>query len=281
MSDSNMGMNLQENGFYGNFTSMPEVIPDHPGTARTEQHSDGNGKTSVEKTVEIQRLYFNIMIHELNSFLHCIQNGIALAKIELRKDNGEVDTLEHCEKASHNSICLLRNYSMFLKGDSARLEHVKIDVVDIAKTSARMLLRDSRIIFLFGTDNTAEYVSGDETQLYQLFHNLLKNAKEAMSCSGITIRMDMSRTDIGTDNPDKLIPGEYIRIRISDSGAGIDKNNIEHLFDPYFTSKKTGMGLGLSMCMGIVENHKGAIAVDSEPGRGTAVTVLLPLIENQ
>ncbi|HBC87964.1 MAG TPA: hypothetical protein DCZ94_13515, partial [Lentisphaeria bacterium] len=186
--------------------------------------------------------------------------------------------LEQCQRASYNSICLIRNYSIFLKnGDANHYEYKKIDVVDIARTSAKMLLRDSRINFLFGTDNMSEYVSGNEIQIYQLFHNLLKNAKEAMLGDGITIKIDISRTNIGMYDPDGLVHGEYIRINISDNGSGIDKHNIENLFDPYFTLKKTGTGLGLSVCLGIVRRHKGSIRVNSTLGKGTVFTVLLPL----
>jgi signal transduction histidine kinase len=72
------------------------------------------------------------------------------------------------------------------------------------------------------------------------------------------------------------MPGDYLRIKISDNGVGMDENNSVHLFDPYFTSKKTGTGLGLTVCLGIVRRHKGTIKVDSKPGKGTVFTVLLP-----
>ncbi|HCE43259.1 MAG TPA: hypothetical protein DET40_06905 [Lentisphaeria bacterium] len=278
MSKSNMEVNLYENILLGAFTPMHEEGMDGNMASGAGHHPDGNGNLPPEKAAEMQKLYFNIMAHELNNFLHCIQSGIDMAKMELQADNnGEADTLlDDCARASYNSTCLLENYSMFLKGGSVHLKNNKIDVVEIARASAKMLLRDHRINFYLETDNIAKYVSGDETQLCQLFHNLLKNAKEAMTGNGITIKIDMSRASIGMNNPDKLMPGEYLRIKISDNGVGIDKNNIEHLFDPYFTLKKTGTGLGLCVCLWIARSHKGSIGVDSESGKGTVFTVLLP-----
>ena len=262
----------------GAFTPIPEEGMDCDMTSGDGHHPNRNGNVPPGKAVEMQKLYFNIMTHELNNFLQCIQYGIEIVKMELQVNkNREADILlDDCAKASYNSACLLRNYSMFLKGDTLYLKNSKIDVVEIARASAKMLLRDRRINFLFGTDNIAEYVLGDEIQLYQLFHNLLKNAKEAMTGNGITIRIDMSRTTIGMNNPDNIMPGDYLRIKISDNGVGMDENNSVHLFDPYFTSKKTGTGLGLTVCLGIVRRHKGTIKVDSKPGKGTVFTVLLP-----
>jgi len=239
-----------------------------------------NSIAQVGRPVEMQKIYCGVMIHELNNFLQVIQNGIDMAKTELQEKNGEVDTLlDDCSRASQNSICLLRNYSMLIKGDAGYFECKKVDVADVARKSAKLQLRDSKINFLFRTDNDAQYVLGDETQLCQLFHNLIKNAKEAILEKGNAIRIGISREIIGQAVHKDLAPGEYIQIKISDNGVGIDRNNIENLFDPYFTSKKTGTGLGLSVCLGIVQRHKGSIRVDSEPGKGTVFTVLLPLIQ--
>ncbi|HBC89499.1 MAG TPA: hypothetical protein DCZ94_21390 [Lentisphaeria bacterium] len=265
MSDSNIQTNLRQNVFPGALEDLPVDVP------------AGNSVALLGRPLEVQKLYCGVMVHELNNFLQCIQNGIDLAKAELQESNGEVDALlDDCSKASHNSICLLRNYSMLLKGEAGYSECKKVDVVDIARKSAKMLLRDSKINFLFGMDNSVEYVLGDETQLYQLFHNLLKNAKEAILDKGNTIRIDISRKIIGKGAFEDLLPGEYTQIKISDNGVGIDRNVIDNLFDPYFTLKNTGTGLGLSVCLGIVRRHKGSIRVDSESGKGTVFTVLLP-----
>jgi len=238
----------------------------------------GKCGTTAEAVLEMQKLHFSILAHELNNFLHCIQNSIYMAKDGLKDNSGEVESLlEYCERAAYNSVHLVRNYSMFIKGGAGNCEASEVDVVDIARTSAKMLLHDKRINFLFRTDNNAEYVFGGETQLYQLFFNLLKNAKEAMVGNRITIKIDISRTSIGTGHPDSLMPGEYSIIKITDSGAGIDRHSIQYLFDPYFTSKKTGTGLGLLTCLWIVKSHKGVITVDSEIGKGTIFTILLPV----
>lgn len=232
-----------------------------------------------EIPLEVQKTYFSTMSHELNNFLQCIQGSITMAKDKIAGNKEMEDLLDDCATASHNSICLLRSYSVFINKSADYFKSSEIDIIDIARRSAKMLLRDARINFLFGSDNVTEYILGDEIQIYQLFHNLLKNAKESMTDNRITIRMDISRTIVGMENPDGLEPGEYIMIIISDNGAGIVKHNIENIFNPYFTLKKTGTGLGLSICLGIVKRHKGSIRVDSEPGKGTVFTILLPAVQ--
>jgi two-component system sensor histidine kinase HydH len=109
-------------------------------------------------------------------------------------------------------------------------------------------------------------ISIDPDRMNQVFLNLFLNAVEAMEGGGIL--------SVG------LYPGAdpmSVRIRISDTGIGIKKEDLVHIFDPYFTSKQSGTGLGLAIVHRIIESHKGEIRVESETGKGTSVTILLPV----
>ncbi len=112
----------------------------------------------------------------------------------------------------------------------------------------------------------------------QVFHNLVRNAIEAMPGGGrltLVTRLSMNplfaKVDLGQGQK------SLAEIQIADEGQGIPEATRDRLFTPFFTTKERGMGLGLALCHRIVEEHKGAIQVTSEPGRGTAVSCFLPI----
>ncbi len=108
-------------------------------------------------------------------------------------------------------------------------------------------------------------VHGDESQLQQVFMNVLLNAVEAVGSNGEVV--------ITTENSG----GNQLKIFIRDSGSGIKPENLSRLFEPFFTTKKNGTGLGLAICQRIVEEHRGKIEVQSEPGQGSTFIVSLPV----
>lgn len=123
-------------------------------------------------------------------------------------------------------------------------------------------------------------VLGDSTQLHQVMLNLCVNARDAMPEGGV-ITIEAGNRKPGPEDGDasfKLTPGDYVCIRVSDTGSGIPPEVIEHIFDPFFTTKPVdkGTGLGLSTVMGIMRDHHGWVQVDSAPGRGSCFTLWLP-----
>ena len=125
-------------------------------------------------------------------------------------------------------------------------------------------------------------IMGNATQIHQVLMNLCANAAHAMENEGGVLTIDLRDVSInGADIPaDKHItPGEYVQITISDTGIGISPEIIDHIFEPYFTTKGPGegTGMGLAMVHGIVESYGGKITVDSRLGKGTAITIYLPV----
>ena len=124
-------------------------------------------------------------------------------------------------------------------------------------------------------------MEGDPNQLEQVIMNLMVNARDAMPDGGlITVRTTVR--EIGNssiDMPSGITPGRYIELSVSDTGCGIPKGIINRIFDPFFTTKEKGKGtgLGLATVYGIVKDHKGYIAVQSEEGKGTSFTIYLPV----
>ena len=123
-------------------------------------------------------------------------------------------------------------------------------------------------------------VMGDSTQIHRVVMNLCTNALQAMKSGGaLIVSLDLlTLREWRTFATATLFPGEYIRLLVRDSGIGIVPEVLEHIFEPFFTTKKvgTGTGLGLSLVHSIVSDLGGAVDVESEPGRGSAFTVLLP-----
>ncbi len=117
----------------------------------------------------------------------------------------------------------------------------------------------------------------DPDQLYEVFLNLILNAVDAMQPGGI---LEVSAREIARSHPDEPDgPREFLAVQFADNGRGILPEDLGRVFDPFFTTKGAGRGsgLGLSVSYGIVREHHGWIDVESEPGRGTLVTVYLPV----
>lgn len=154
------------------------------------------------------------------------------------------------------------------------LHQIIADIVILQKESVRG--RD--VTFHQQFDPSIPPIMADDGRLTQLFLNLVKNAVEAVGESGmirITSRIlsDYSMTQKGERR------SRMVAIDIADDGPGIRQEEMEHLFTPFFTTKSKGTGLGLAICQKIVSEHRGMMKVQSDPGKGTTFTIMLPLIQ--
>jgi CheY-like chemotaxis protein len=136
------------------------------------------------------------------------------------------------------------------------------------------------LVYEFGKGLPA--IEADEAQVRQVVMNLILNAAEAIGDRNGTISLGLRARALEREElssrwtGDGLAPGEYVELEVRDSGAGMSDETLARIFDPFFSTKFTGRGLGLAAVLGIVRAHRGTIHVDSKPGRGTAFRVLLP-----
>ena len=119
----------------------------------------------------------------------------------------------------------------------------------------------------------------DEGQISQVIQNIVINAVQAMPTGGV-VMVSLSNERLSADNRYSLAPGSYICISIQDSGVGIPHGMLKRIFDPYFTTKQKGSGLGLATAYSIIKKHLGHIEASSEPGAGSTFTLYLPAVEN-
>jgi CheY-like chemotaxis protein len=153
-------------------------------------------------------------------------------------------------------------------------------------TSLLNVIKESAVFVLRGSPVRCECifpeglwpVEIDEGQISQVIHNLTLNAKQAMSEGGV-IEIYAENFTLGPESSLPIEEGKYLKIQITDRGCGISKENLQKIFDPYFTTKQEGSGLGLAASYSIVRNHGGYITVDSVPGAETTFTIYLPASE--
>ena len=136
----------------------------------------------------------------------------------------------------------------------------------------------------WNTQVESAMVSGVPSQIHQVLVNLCTNATQAMMSTGGALRIELTeKTVVPADHAawPELKPGEYFSIAVSDTGCGMGREQLEQVFDPYFSSRPAGegSGLGLSVASGIVQSHEGAIRAYSERGQGTTLHVMLPKLE--
>jgi CheY-like chemotaxis protein len=152
-------------------------------------------------------------------------------------------------------------------------------LAELLKDSASFALRGSNIKCEFTISDDLWAVEIDEGQISQVFNNLVINANQAMPKGGI---ISMQAENVILDDRQSSLPlpnGEYVKIIIRDKGIGIPRNHIKKIFDPYFTTKQSGSGLGLTTTYSIISNHGGYIDVESEVGAGTTFYIYLPSSE--
>jgi signal transduction histidine kinase len=125
----------------------------------------------------------------------------------------------------------------------------------------------------------ADLLHGDDYQLQQAFVNLLLNALEAMGPNGtLSVATNLLPTSTVPDGPPEAKKGTQIRLTIQDNGIGISPEHMTRLFEPFFTTKPNGTGLGLLITRRIIQEHRGAITVESQPDQGTCFQITFPVL---
>ncbi len=210
--------------------------------------------------------------HDFNNILTGIIGNIYFARESLN-DRKREQALYEAEKAAMHAKELTGQLLTFSKGGSPVK---KISVVsEIVRTSAEFVLRGSNVRCEFSFADGLLPAIVDPGQISQVINNIVINAKQAMPEGGV-VKVRAENVEPGDLRRLPLNDSPYVRISIEDSGHGIPEEIRHKIFDPYFTTKNSGSGLGLSSVYSIIARHNGHIALESTPGAGTVFHIYLP-----
>jgi len=241
----------------------------------TEQRQMEEERIKTQKLESLGILAGGIA-HDFNNILTSILGNLSFVKQSnetLSPDNAEL--IKEAEAATHRAKELTQQLVTFAKGGLPVKKPSR--VADIVRDSATFALRGSSSRLSVNIDEELWLADADAGQISQVVQNLIFNADQSMPGGG-TITITGKNISIDPDNRHGLNPGPYVVFTVSDTGIGIPENIQKKIFDPYFTTKKAGSGLGLTTTFSIIKKHGGHIHVTSSPGRGSSFTFYLPAL---
>lgn len=241
---------------------------------------------SERKAVEAERLKIRKLesvgilaggiAHDFNNILAAILGNASLALALTDRGDNRFNLLTELEKASLRARDLTQQLLTFSKGGEPVKELASMP--DIIRESASFILRGSGVRCDYTFADGLWAVKVDAGQISQVIQNIVVNARHAMPEGGV-ITIDCRNVVPTPQQSARLANRHCLEIRIADSGPGIPEDLLEHIFDPYFTTKKEGSGLGLAITHSIINKHNGMISTTSTPGKGATFKILLPAID--
>jgi signal transduction histidine kinase/ActR/RegA family two-component response regulator len=223
--------------------------------------------------------------HDFNNMLSAMAGNLDIALLDLEEGLDCREPIMECKEVTNHASGLCKQLLAYSgKGDFVIKRMNLNQIIQDLSTLLKMSISKS-VNLIFEFEHRLPDIEGDVDQINQVFLNLVVNASEAMEPSGgtITVRTYSEYRSMADFNESFFVgsqmePGEYVIARVSDTGAGIEKDQLLQIFDPFFTTKFTGRGLGLAAVSGIVRGHRGGINVRSKKGSGTCFELLFPLI---
>jgi PAS domain S-box-containing protein len=214
--------------------------------------------------------------HDFNNLLTGILTNLSAAQLPSGAGEDRHERLREAEKATLRARDLTRQLLTFSRGGEPMKK--PFDSAHLARESAALALAGRRSGCRVEAGEDLWPADGDEGQIGQVLRNLLVNADQAMGAGGtVEIRCENVTPSLAGGIP--LVPGRYVKITVTDEGSGIAPENLERVFDPYFTTKTGGSGLGLAVTYSVVTKHGGHVEVSSRPGEGAAFSLYLPAAE--
>lgn len=213
--------------------------------------------------------------HDFNNILTSIMGNISFARQLLDPTHKSFIRLTEAEKASVRAGELAQQLLTFARGG----EPVKkvASIQHLMNESVSFVLRGANVKGIVDIPDSLHAVEADEGQISQVFNNIIINATQAMPDGG-TVTVTARNEELTVTNTLALPPGRYVRISCVDEGCGMSADTLKKIFDPYYTTKSAGNGLGLASAHSIISRHGGNISAVSAVGKGTTFTIYLPSI---
>jgi PAS domain S-box-containing protein len=221
------------------------------------------------------------LAHDFNNLLTAILGQLSLAKYEVDTAHPLFSRLAEAEQASLRAQDIAQQLLTFSKGGEP-VKNVE-SLENILEENVRLVLAGSKVRPVFRGIQGLWAVNVDLGQICQVLHNLVINARQAMENGGECL---VEASNVSKEEGERLSHShqlvssqdQWIRVTVQDQGIGISKENLVKVFDPYFTTKSTGSGLGLATSYSIIRNHGGVLWAESEVGVGSRFSFLLPAL---
>ncbi len=238
----------------------------------TEKRKREEEQLKVEKLQSLGVLAGGLA-HDFNNLLTAVLGNISLAKMYIDGSSKAFGRLVEAESASRRATELTYQLLTFSKGGAPVKSTTSI--VDIIREAASFSLHGTSVAARFSVAGNIRPVNVDAGQMSQVFNNLIINAVHAMPNGGAIV-FTVENAALPDRAIASLAAGAYVKITVRDEGVGIPDEHLVKIFDPYFTTKQQGSGLGLASVYSIVKKHDGHIIVESKPGQGATFTIYLP-----
>ncbi len=229
-------------------------------------------KEAEEKQTQLKRfetlgVFAGGIAHDFNNLLTGLFGNIEMARMQLPAGHVSARLLDSALKALDNASTLTSQLMNFAKGGEESQKDL-VHLTELLRESANFILKLDKYSLVFEADENLWPVLADQGQLTQVVTNLVLNAQQAMSNGGM-VTLSLNNVRDARGNP-------FVQISVKDHGVGIAKEDLANIFEPYFTTKKTGTGLGLASTQSIIARHDGTIEVSSRLGEGTTFVISLP-----
>ncbi len=213
--------------------------------------------------------------HDFNNLLTVVMGNITLATLDSQAMASAGRWLQEAERGVMRARDLTQQLLTFARGGEPVRSAVRLP--EVVKEAANFALHGSKVRCEFAIEEGLWTAEVDKGQIGQVVQNLVINAVQAMPDGGV-MHISMRNHRLAASAVRQLDDGDYLCIVISDTGTGIKPENLARIFDPYFTTKQSGTGLGLATVYSIIRKHQGHIEVESELGRGTRFRFWLPAV---
>lgn len=224
--------------------------------------------------------------HDFNNLLMAVLGNAGLARMSIEPGSEADEAVQEIEMGATRAAELTRQLLAYAGG--GKLLVTRFDLSRVAHETQKLVRRiaGGQAAFELELPEGLPAVEADETQVRQVVMNLLTNAVDALDGGAGTVRIRTAVCRIDAEALSRTLhapeadTGEYVVLTVEDSGVGIPPSHIDRIFEPFYSTKGTGRGLGLSAVLGIVRSHGGAISVESTPAKGTTVRVMFPAVAN-
>ncbi|MBA4138011.1 MAG: hypothetical protein C0518_11895 [Opitutus sp.] len=248
-----------------------------------EQESE-NLQRKMQETQRLESLgvLAGGIAHDFNNLLTVILGNTSLLRFDPRTTPEMTARLDKIATASNRAADLCRQLLAYAGKGAFTIERLRVNDVVRETTHLLELSLNRHATLTFSFDDHVPEIEADPSQLQQIIMNLVMNASDAIGETPGQIRIGTAPAQLRPGElsdalpaPD-LAPGTYVKLEVSDTGCGMSPEVLAHIFDPFYTTKFTGRGLGLAAVLGIVRSHRGALTVRSTPGRGSVFRIYLP-----